>query len=333
MEASERIEAAAAAFLARRDGEGWSEADEAELEAWLEASTAHRVAYLRLLAAWQQAARLEALGAGVPAGTCPSPGSLEPRTQLERRPPESMQGRGRYRIAAAAAAVVAVVAAGWHFGMAGKDTYRTPVGAVTTLSIPDGSMVTLNTDSEIRVAVTDTERRVELRQGEAYFEVARDLSRPFVVQAGMQRVVVLGTRFSVRRMDGDLKVVVTEGRVRVEAGGAAPDVAVAELEAGTVAHTAGGGTLIQREPLEAAETALSWRSGYLVFRETALDEAVAEFNRYNRRKLVIADPDLAAIRIGGNFRSTNVDAFVRLLEQGFRIRATRDRNEIVLTEA
>lgn len=343
MERSEQIEQTAADWLARRDCGTWSDADEAALSGWLESATAHRVAYLRLSAAWQQADRLKAIGAGVPAGTVPVPGALELRPQFEEAVPAesvaavtepahaSSYSDRRLRYSLAAAALIAGIAAGWHFWSIEQDTYRTRVGAIATVPIPDGSTVTLNTDSAIRVAVTESERRVDLEHGEAYFEVAHDPGRPFVVQAGSQRVVVTGTKFSVRRLDGELRILVREGRVRVEVTDAAPEVPVPELVAGTVARTVGGGTLIQQESLEEIEVALSWRSGYVVFRDTTLAEAIAEFNRYNTRKIVIDDPALAALRIGGNFRSTNVEAFVRLLEQGFRIRATREGDEIVLT--
>jgi transmembrane sensor len=189
----------------------------------------------------------------------------------------------------------------------------------------DGSEVTLNTNSEIRVAVTERERRVELQQGEAFFKVAKDSQRPFVVVVGDQRVVAVGTRFSVRRNEEDIQVVVTEGKVRLESTGSLQPVA-----AGTIARASNAGVLLQKTDLAAAEEFLSWREGILVFRETTLADAVNEFNRYNIHKIVIADPGVAALRVAGNFRANNVAAFVRLLERGYPLRVERQGEEFVL---
>src|SRR5262249_47175706 len=93
--------------------------------------------------------------------------------------------------------------------------YSTPVGGIDNVALADGSRMTLNTDTRIRVALTETERRIELDKGEGFFEVAKDPSRPFVVYAGNKRVVAVGTKFSVRRENDDVEVIVTEGRVRL----------------------------------------------------------------------------------------------------------------------
>ncbi len=206
----------------------------------------------------------------------------------------------------------------------------------TSVPLSDGSKVTLNTDSEIRVAVTQQERKVALDHGEAFFEVVPDPARPFVVTVGEKRVIVLGTKFSVFREGDDIRVVVTEGRVSLSSfepgipgsagskptngvgGRTGPDTGAMVLRAGSIAKTKGASLTIQSS-LKEAEELLSWRSGYVVFHETALADAVAEFNRYNTRKLVIEDPALAGLSISGNFRSTNVDSFVELLEDAFPV--------------
>jgi transmembrane sensor len=199
----------------------------------------------------------------------------------------------------------------------------------------DGSKVTLNTDSQIRISLTDTERRVELGHGEAYFEVSKDPNRPFIVRAGSKRVIAVGTKFSVRREGDDIEVVVTEGKVRLEdsAGGResrADGSADVFLTPGSVARADEAGVLVQRMTLPEAEEQLSWRTGVLMFRDQSLQEAVAEFNRYNERKIVIEDPAVASLKIEGNFRATNLEAFVRLLESGFPVRAELKPDQIVL---
>jgi len=123
-------------------------------------------------------------------------------------------------------------------------------------------------------------------------------------------------------------VVVTESVVRVEQGTKQPP---AQLGAGAIENTTDAGAQSQKKPLAAAEEQLSCRIGYLVFHETALVDAIAEFNRYNDRAMVIDDsPSLDAVHVGGTFRSMNVDAFVRFLEAGFDMETTRTGEEIQL---
>jgi len=234
---------------------------------------------------------------------------------------------------------------GRDFGQTGN-RYATPIGAITSVALSDGSNMTLNTATEVHVDLTARERDVDLTHGEAFFQVAKDVKRPFVVNAGRKRVIAVGTQFSVRRDGDDVEVIVTEGTVRMEERRApevsttpqspldpsAPNSAdIVLLSAGTVARAGDAGVLVQREAVSATQDHLSWRTGTLTFRDQTLGEAVAEFNRYNERQIVIRDPAVAQLRIEGNFRATNVDAFVRLLESGFRVRASTDENQILLT--
>ena len=135
----------------------------------------------------------------------------------------------------------------------------------------------------------------------------------------------------MRRDRDDLRVVVTEGTVRLDAphtdGQTSPS---SLLPAGSVALVHDGSVLVRSMALSEAKQLLDWRDGWLVFRDTPLQDAVAEFNRYNTRQLVIGDAGVAALRIGGNFRGDNADGFVRLLEAGFPVRAERQDQRIVL---
>lgn len=341
MQNSIQIEEAAADWIVRRGSDGWSESDQTELNAWLEASTAHRVAFVRLDAAWREAARLKALRAG--SGALPAPGewgttSLFKKDDGDSSPapiaPQVRQVRSSQWAVAASLLVAISVAIGSLLLVPRGEAYSTVVGGLQTVPLPDGSQVTLNTDTDIRVAMTDTERRVELQQGEAFFEVAKDPARPFVVKAGDSRVIVVGTKFSVLRDGDNFRVVVTEGQVRIERerAGSAPHP-VTELAPGYIARAKQGDMLVQEKPLAQAEEFLSWRAGLVIFRDTTLFEAAAEFNRYNTRKIVIDDPAIGRIRIGGNFRATNVDAFLRLLEDGFPLVVERQRDRVIVTAA
>lgn len=350
MDSARKTEERAAAWLAKRDSGHWSVDDERELQAWLDASTAHTVAFIRLETVWGEARRLKALGAGVQPGVVPPPNAWHPSALFEPREsaasgattsPETVTApmtqsprRAWLRYAVAAGVMLAAVSAFTWYSRTPGPYYRTPVGGLTSVPMTDGSKVTLNTDSAIRLAVTEKERGVLLERGEAFFEVAKDPGRPFVVSAGHKRVIAVGTKFSVRRNGDEVRVFVTEGKVRFE------DDLLAEspreqhgslLAAGSMARAGDSGVLVQEKPLAEVEDYLSWRSGYVTFHELPLAEAVAEFNRYNERKIVIEDPQVAAIRVSGKFRSNRFEAFVRLLEEGLPIRAQREQDRIVLT--
>lgn len=367
MDSSTKIERIAAAWLARRDAGVWSDKDQAELDSWLTSAVAHRVAYIRLQAAWQQADRLKALGAGVPHGLIPSKGqwTLSPffsqSATEEESPAHEISGEAeraaagiaqhRYhrdatfhrrsksarrrglKIAMAAACLVLVASLGLElhrYTAIQSAAYSTPMGGTQTVSLDDGSQAVLSSDSRVAAAMSSGERHIDLQQGEAFFEVAKDAQRPFVVAVGEQRVIAVGTRFSVRREADGLRVVVTEGVVRLETGAESTQQQTMRLPAGSVARVGKNGVYVQSISVDKAEEYLSWRSGFVVFRDTSLADAVAEFNRYSAQKLVVGDTQAAAVRVGGHFRLSNTEAFVRLLEQGFSIRAERKDDKIVL---
>lgn len=363
MASSRQIELAAAAWLARRDSEDWDSSKQAEFEAWLAESTAHRVAFLRLNSAWTHSGRLKALGAGVEAGVIPTPGqwsrspfgTSEASPAAARKPqPHGQPAQGvpdlrefafaprakrhatngrRYAGAALLAAVALALGWGWQREMSVEHAaYLTAMGSLQTVPLSDGSSAVLSSDSQMKVALSHNERRIDLDRGEAFFEVSKDPDRPFVVGVAGRQVVAVGTRFSVRRDGDDLRVVVTEGTVRLESG-ATPSsgpTPTTLLQAGSVAHATSKGLLVRTGSVEEAERQLDWRGGYLAFHDTPLAEATAEFNRYNVRKIVVADAEVGAMRVGGNFRWSNTEAFVRLLEQAFPVRAEQHPDRIVL---
>ncbi|MBL8271989.1 FecR family protein [Steroidobacter sp.] len=337
-EGTERIEQRAGEWLARRDSNDWSTEQEAELERWLEESLEHRVAWLRLLETWESSLRLRALGAG-PNSELPPPGqwNLSPffskraSRATERSPGGSRPG---FRALAASVLLACVLSAAWFLWP--RNIYETPVGGLASVPIADGSRVLLNTDSQIEVAITATERRIELKHGEAFFDVAKDPNRPFIVAAGGRRIIAVGTAFAVRRDGEDVQVVVTEGVVRVESAkrlrsAEKHDAAASVLTPGSIARFNEDAVLAQTNQLLDAEERIAWRSGTVVFRDVTLAEAVAEFNRYNTRKIVIKDPAATEYTVGGSFSTVKVEAFLRLLERAYPIRVHFEEDVIVLT--
>lgn len=336
---SRQIEESAAEWLARRDAGSWSETERIQLDAWLQESTAHRVAFLRLEAAWRQSGRLKALGAGVPAGVVPARGawgmpageesapSHAPRRAL---PTAALLGTA----ATFALAIIGVLVFGWHRYVAVEQaSYQTVIGGMQDVQLTDGTQVTLSSNTSVLVTYSRRARLIELEQGEAFFKVASDVDRPFEVRAGERSAIAVGTRYGVRRDDRDLRVVVTQGVVRLETGGGPDDRSrpTTLLPAGSIALASDAGVMVRSGSVQQAEELLDWRRGFITFHDTPLAAAVAEFNRYNVRKIVIDDASIGTLLIGGNFRWSNADVFVRLLEQAFPVRAVPSDDTIVLT--
>lgn len=311
------IEERAIEWRVRREQSNWDEWDEAELETWLDQATAHRVAWLRAEYGWRQVGRL---------ATSPSLG------EYATVPPVYRRRRVWGAPAAAAAAMVMVVAAGIF---AATQSYKwmpgyheTTVGAREVVALADGSRVELNTDTELRATVDETQRAVWLHKGEAFFDIAHDPSRQFVVHAGDRRVVVLGTRFSVWR-DGDrVRVAVADGRVRVEREKPKKPAPPVVAEPGEIVIAKADSEIVTPPSPEKVERELAWRQGYLMFDKSSLAEAVTQFNRYNTTKLVIDEPVAGNTRISGRFDATNVAAFVRLLQRAYGLRVVEQDERI-----
>ncbi|MDM4766647.1 FecR domain-containing protein [Pelomonas sp. SE-A7] len=319
---SQIIEERAADWIAARDralsaGE-WTPARQAELDGWIAESTAHRVAWLRLDAAWRQADRLVALKDRQAGAAAERNEPTRPRRWLPS------PGRARWAIAVPGVFALALLLVLGLPRMPEAQKYQTEVGAREVVALKDGSRMTLNTATRVRAEIASESREVWLEGGEAYFEVAHDPAHPFIVHAGKHKITVLGTKFTVRRQGDDVRVQVSEGRVQVAAGTAPPtvlarnDTAIAEPESVLVAH---------KTPHQ-IQADLNWLQGKLVFDQLSLADAAREFNRYNRKQLVIDDAEVARIEIGGVFDANNVDAFARLLRVGFQLEVQVRGDEI-----
>ena len=211
----------------------------------------------------------------------------------------------------------------------GELAYHTDIGERSVVALPDGSVATLDTDSRIRVAYTGQERAVYLVKGQALFDVAHNEQVPFQVYAKGQRITAVGTIFNVRIEGERVKVSMVEGSVKVRTlpppGKVAVPVQELILSAGELAVAETARPTVVRA-IDARQVA-SWKGGLLVFNDTRLSEAVAEINRYNRHKLVIADERLHAQRFGGSFPAGDYETFVRMLEANFGVIAERAADE------
>lgn len=353
------LEDEAGAWDARLRAPDATDEDRSQFAAWRDADPAHQQAFERMQAivatlrhersrADIRALRDEALGV--------------------------VRHRRRRAWFATAAAAVLVVASGavlwnaqqqdWFNGhiasliarVTGTQSYSTSTGQRSTFVLVDGSTIELNAQSRVKVHFSDARRDVQLLEGQALFNVAKDAQRPFVVQAGNRRVLAVGTQFDVR-LDGALvQVTLLEGKVRVEentaanaarASGGAPEVvlapgqqlvtrlskaAPADATPSPAATTpAGAGVDLVRD-IDVAKVT-GWREGRIYFDDLSLEQAVTEMNRHSNLRIRIDSPALAGLRVNGMFKAGEQESFVSALQEYFPISARRDRErEIVLVE-
>lgn len=340
--AQDAIEQQAAAWVLRHD-RGLSPAEQDEFSEWLAADPRHGEQLARHRLHWR---RLDHLAQWRPGHSAiPNPDLLAPAS----RP----WFRGLLpRLAPFAAA--AALAVGYYYysrPAAPAPVTGDPVSAASThRTLADGSTVELNHGAVIRTELNDTVRRVKLEQGEAFFNVAKDPSRPFIVVARGVEVSAVGTAFNMRLNDSTLEVLVTEGRVQVDAPStvsatgtlveapamARPLVPLLEANQHVVVSLTPQAALPRIATLRPDEIdrVLSWQQRVLNFTATPLAEVVAEFNRRNAVQIRVVDPELANIKISATFRPDNLNGFVRLLELGFEARAERrGSSEILLRKA
>ena len=319
------IEEAAALWLARRDA-GLGGRQETEFTAWLACDSRHRSAYLRLAQAWEQSARLSRLRT---VGDEIDPNLLAPKRA------RGLFGRRRTSLMLAASlAALTGLAAWWMLGPERAHVYRTDIGGLSRIVLKDGSAVTLNTDTELRVQFTESRRRIGLLRGEAQFQVAHDARHPFDVEVAGRIMRAVGTAFDVRlRSPDSVELVVTEGKVAI-VGQAGPSAATGNetttVSAGESAVATAQDVAIRRLAGAEASRRLAWQQGELSFQGETLAQAVDEFNRYNRVKLKIDDPSIAQVSIGGNFQALDVESFVEALDRSFGIRSTTAADGSVL---
>lgn len=225
----------------------------------------------------------------------------------------------------AAAALVSVVVVTQPFGQ----TYRTGVGERRAVALADGSTIELNTDSVVRVRLSRARRAISLDKGQALFAVAHDTARPFVVTAGDTAVRAVGTRFEVYRTGAAVRVILAEGQVQVSrANGPAPTM----MRAGTRLDVAGKAPA--RPVAVDVAAATGWTDGRLTFQDAPLAEAVAEVNRYSRKKVVLGPGTPADERVNGIFDAGDTTAFVNGVSASLDLKsAVRDDGAIELIGA
>jgi transmembrane sensor len=319
------VEAEAAQWVVRFDAGATAE-DYAKFQEWQAKSPQHRDAAARLMRLWNELDFAKQLATPVaPAHTVPY----------------RARGRRRWRwVAVAAAASVLVVAGSLPFYRTLHTVppviseYRTPVGAQKTVVLADGSSMQLNTDTAVRVEMSDARRDVHLVRGEAYFEVVHDEHRPFAVHAGQGVVRDIGTAFNVRLEGKSVDVTVVRGNVELAASTAADGTHEQHLGNLAAGQNAVFARKVERLSLVSdtlINRRLAWRQGVLVYSGEALAQVVADYNRYSDIKVEVADAKLSALQVGGYFEIGKDAAFLEALKDNFGIDAHwRDDHHVVL---
>lgn len=327
-------EVAAAAWHARLSDDADTRI-ESEFRLWRDASPAHRAAYERI-AAKQDDLRTFAR----------TPEILALRHQtlvrltMKRRADES-------RRAAVGIALLMLLLVGLPGGIwlarspfvassqdqqadAGK-LFQTAKGQRLALTLADGSRVTLNTASRVRIAYNNRERRLALESGQAWFEVAKNQSRPFIVQAGRERIEAHGTAFDVRLLPDRTEVMLAEGRVTVASARALSGPASVNMSPNQLLVASNAG--LRSQKVESSSAWSNWRRGVVAFDNTPLSQATAEMNRYSDKQLQLADASTGRIVVSGTFIAGETDAFVEALALGFKVRASKQGDDKVLLKA
>lgn len=359
----DRISHAAAEWVLRLD-RGLSPSEQDAYSQWLAADSRHRDMLAAHRWGWDELDRLAGIQDTVHA--LPDPDLLQPH----RRAPRVF--RYWRKFAGGLAAVLAMTAALlWWRGAESNDTQPVArvepsyalAAPIQERTLEDGSIVALNRGALIETRFSSEQRLVLLRRGEANFVVATDAERPFVVRAGNVEVRAVGTEFNVRLGDDDVEVLVSHGQVGVSSRGAAAIPALverestarepaADTEVATAAVRPGEVLLVANQkvvlPLAEAPAAapvaiatldeqererrLAWQPRLLDFTDAPMSAIVAEFNRRNTVRLVLAEPSLDRIRLSATFRSDNVEGFLRLLQSDFGLRVEwRGEVEVVLS--
>jgi transmembrane sensor len=312
-----KIEAQAAEWIAARsDQANWSAADDAKLGVWLAESTAHEVAYLRLLSLWNSADRLAVL------------------RRPMRKPPAGERGRMGPLLRVAAAVFVLAAAGGatlFYSQSPALRTYSTPVGGSETILLADGSRIELNTNTVLKTRITPERRWVSLVHGEAFFQIVHNAARPFVVETDGHRITDLGTKFLVKSQADRVEVALMEGRAQFEFSDKRAQDHPTVLMPGDVAVASSSAISVIRKPAKALADELGWRRGVLIFDHTALADVANEVNRYSNKKLIVTDPKAARLTIGGTFPTHDVRTIAEAVQDFYGLHFEDHGDEIAIS--
>jgi len=326
------IDEAAAAWAWRLDAGPLDPAGQQDYEAWLRQDARHRRAVDELSRVWQA---LDGLAEA----------KRDEKIATFTSAARHAAGRAQRRWWLAAAATLVATVAGLLWLRQGSEiqTLATAVGQQRNVTLADGSIVALNTNTIVETDLSRRVRQIYLRKGEAHFQVAHDRSRPFLVHAGDAVVRAVGTEFEVRlRDDQHVDVVVNEGRVEVQAAAPPPQPASSEprsrsvmvatvraLSAGQALSTATADYAVVPVSAARLSSELAWREGAIIFDGESLSDAIAEVERYTDARIIVSDSRTAALPVGGRFRTDDVQDFLDGLQAALPVSIRRSGGGLV----
>jgi transmembrane sensor len=317
------IEEQASVWTWRLDDGPLSDTDSQAYEAWLRQDPRHRRAMEDLSKVWEALDGLAEAKRGEKIATF---------TDAQRR---GIRGRRqRWWSAAAASILLAIGAVLWLRQGSEIQTLSTAVGQQRNVTLADGSIVSLNTNTILETDLSRHLRQIYLRKGEAHFQVAHDRSRPFLVHAGDAVVRAVGTEFEVRlHTDQHVDVVVNEGRVEVQdatqGGRGVVLPTVRALSAGQALSTASADYAVTPVTPAQLSSELAWREGAIVFDGEPLSEAIAEIERYTDARIIVTDAHTAALPVGGRFRTDDLPGFIDGLQAALPVAIRRTPDGLV----
>lgn len=328
----------AAAWFARLRADDVSEQDRARFDGWLAADPKHRDAYASFERFWSttgsyagdpKLARAvhEAAAAAPPPAPRPATPVVIQNNRFNRR----------RMFAMAASVAMAVFAGSYLLVWPSSDAYETAVGEQRSVALADGSRLTLNTNTRVRVRYNDDKRTVRLDRGQAYFRVAKDSLRPFEVETRSGLVRAIGTAFDVYENGSEIVVTVTEGTVLVT-DPSSKDETLPVSEAGVASNSAhkilranqrlalASVRQLPAAQVTTAETEKStaWLNGKLIFDNEPLGRAIGEINRYSGKRVILGDDKLKSLHLSGVFRTGEPDDFVASISGYFALRVEPD---------
>lgn len=338
--ARQAIQSEAAEWVLRLDEERLSLPARTELLGWLKQSPQHIEEFLFATAAWHELDDIdsqERLDVRSLIAEAESNVVTLGDTAVDTEADDTATRHRAWWIGGIAATVLLTVGAVLTSSLLSPTHhYETGVGQQTLFTLADGSIVHLNTQSELTVRITKDSRDLELVQGEAMFEVAKDSSRPFRVRSGEVTVEAIGTQFNVYRREDGVHITVVEGTVKVEtvvpAAKPEPAAATITLNAGEEARSNRSGDVARIEAPD-VEKHTAWREQRLVFRGDSLAAVAAEFNRYNQLQIVIAAPPSVTRPITATFDAHDPESFVAFLERDPALRVVRTSGGIEIRPA
>lgn len=330
---SDRIAAEAAEWFGLMREPEVSKVDQGRFAQWLVESPVHVREYLSVSETWGALKvtpdwpedSTQSLLATVRTAKATNVASLETGS-IEKQPVRVR--RWAYSIAASVAVAVGALMA-WQLSSR-ADVYSTGRGEQRSIVLSDGSIVQLNTLTKMTVRFDAGKRRIELTRGEAFFRVSRDARRPFDVATADAVVRVLGTEFNVYNGPKGTRVAVVEGKVQVAPSNSRQPIALSARQSIDIAAGMARESAPAVKPIPSSQAPTAWMQRRIVFDNDRIDDAVEEFNRYNKLQMTVADPALAALRISGAFSADDPEALMKYLRQIQDVTLEREDARVVL---